>query len=385
MPSSHALLSPSSSHRWIHCTPSPRLEEKIEEQSSSFAEEGTCAHALCEVKLLTALERDATHAEADYGALADRWYNQEMEDCTTEYVQAVLEKYNTCKRDTPSTKIFIEKRLDFSPWIPNSFGTADAVIVTNNRIEVIDFKYGKGVQVYAERNTQMMIYALGAIADYELDYDIKSVRMTIIQPRLFHISEYEISKEELMAWADNELVPQAKKAYDGEGEQVVGEWCRFCKVKSLCRKMACTAITESEANKDKRLITDDDMPRLLTLIPSIKKWCEDVESYALAQAIQGHQWKGYKIVEGRSKRVISDEQTLVENLINNGYEEGILYKKDLKGITELEKTIGKKTFSQLSEGCITKSEGKPTLVPESDKREPLNINNAFEDFKSLTL
>lgn len=379
---SHALLSPSSSQRWINCTPSARLEETVEDKGSEFAEQGTCAHALCEIKLLRLLGEEPDTTEFD--ALKERWYDTEMENCTDDYVEIVWNKYQEALKTDKRAQLLIEKKLDFSSWIPASFGTADAEVVTEDTLEVIDFKYGKGVEVSAVRNTQMMIYALGALGDYDLDYDINEVRMTIVQPRIHNVSEWSISTDELKKWADTTLQERAKLAYDGKGEQKAGEWCRFCKVKARCSVLANNAVAAYTQHEDKTLITDDEMPEILKLVPAIKSWCTAVEDYATAMAIDGHRWKGFKLVEGRSVRKITDPDQLSNMLEMSGYED--IYKPtELKPIGELEKMVGKKAFAELSKGLIEKPAGKPTLVTEDDKRQEINVSSAVEDFKNINV
>lgn len=378
----HALLSPSSSHRWLNCTPSARLEENVEDRGSEFAEQGTCAHALCECKLRHLLGKETKESIEEYQALRDKWYDNEMDVCTDDYVEIVWNKYQTALKTDPRAQLLIEQKLDFSSWIPGSFGTADAEVVTEQTLEVIDFKYGKGVEVSAVKNTQMMIYALGALGDYDLDYDIRDVRMTIVQPRMHNISEWSISTDELREWADTTLMERAKMAYEGKGEQKAGDWCKFCKVKARCAVLANEALATYTQHTDKTLISDDDMPGVLGLIPAIKSWCTAVEDYATAMAIDGHRWKGFKLVEGRSVRKVTDVEGLSDVLQSAGYKE--IYKpSELRPIGELEKYVGKKTFAQLSAGFIEKPAGKPTLVSEDDKRPEINVNTAVEDFKDV--
>lgn len=366
----------------MNCSPSARLEENVEEQVSEFAEQGTCAHALGECKLRHLLGEEDMKAIDEYKALRDKWYDNEMDVCTDDYVELVWNKFQEAQKVDPRARLLIEQKLDFSSWIPGSFGTADAEIVTDRTMEVIDFKYGKGVEVSAVRNPQMMIYALGALGEYDLDYDIQEVRMTIVQPRLHNISEWSIPTDELKQWADTVLTERARLANEGKGEQKVGEWCRFCKVKARCAALANEALSAYTQHTDKTLISDDDMPVVLGLIPAIKSWCSAVEDYATAQAISGHHWRGFKLVEGRSIRKVTDPDALAEVLVKNGYDK--IYKpSELRPIGELEKYVGKKTFAELSFGYVEKPQGKPTLVTNDDKRPELNINTAVEDFKDV--
>lgn len=380
----HALLSPSSAKRWLNCTPSACLEQKEEDRGSEFAEEGTCAHALCEIKLRELLGDDTTDAQKEFDELKDKWYSKDMENHAEDYASTVWGKYQEALKKCPDARMFVEKRLSFVDWIPESFGTADAIILADDVIDVIDFKYGRGVEVSAVENPQMAIYALGALAEYDIDYDFKTVRMTIIQPRLYNYSEWETSAKELKDWAEKILKVQAKLAFKGKGKQIAGEWCKFCKVKAKCAVLANDAIAAYTQHDTKELISDNDMGQVLSLIPAIKTWCSAVEEYALGQALSGKKWPGYKVVEGRTSRKVVDPDTLVERIVEAGHEESELYKpKELRALGELERLVGKKNFFQISEGCVEKTGGKPTLVPEYDKRPEMNVNSAEEDFKNI--
>lgn len=388
----HALLSPSSSHRWIHCTPSARLEENVPDKGSVYAEEGSCAHALCEATLLGLLntERGGRYKEAEKKAWVEheegreRFYNTEMQEAVDMYVATVWEKYREAVKTTLDAELFIEKKLDFGKYIPGSFGTADAIIIADGLMEVIDFKYGKGVEVSATENTQMMIYALGALDAYSWEYDIERVRMTIIQPRKANVSEYEQTVEQLTEWQEKTLTPAAERANKGEGEQQSGEWCRFCKVKAQCACLATQSVRAYTENENKELIAPDQMPGLLTLIPAIKTWCTAVEEYALARAVAGEDFKGWKVVEGRSIRRVTQPDVLTAKLLEAGFKD--IYKPvELRPLGELEKLVGKKEFAGLSEGLVEKPEGKPVLVPVSDKRSAKQYSSAAKDFENVKL
>lgn len=379
----HALLSPSSSHRWLHCTAAPRLEEGIEDKGSAFAEEGTLAHAICALKLKTFLGEPTDGEAAEIEGLKDRYHCGEMEEHTDFYASAVLEKFAAAKAATADARLLVETRLDFSRYVPGSFGTSDAAIIADGTLEIIDFKYGKGVQVSAVENPQMMIYALGAYEKFSYVYSIDRIRMTIIQPRLDNISEYELGTAELLDWAENTLVPAAREAYAGGGKQVPGEWCRFCKVKARCRKLAAACKGAAESHADPRLLGAEELAAdVLPALPAIKIWLAAVEEYALQQAFDGVRFEGFKVVEGRSNRRIADAAGVAKALTGAGYEEESIYKpKELKTITELEKLTGRKLFANLCARYVEKPQGKPALVPESDKRPA--FNTAADDFKDL--
>lgn len=375
MPSLHAVLSASSSNRWIHCTPSARLEEHVTEKASIYSAEGTLAHSKAEEKLRNYVEgHPRRKVKCEDG---------EMDECTTAYRDYVIEVLNTEKKTCEDAKLDIEVQLDLTPWIPEGFGTSDAVIVSDNTLHVIDLKYGKGVPVYAPHNSQLLIYAAGALHEYEAYYAFDKVKMHIFQPRLDHISTYEISTVDLCDYMENVIKPAAKKAWDGQGEQEAGKWCQFCKVKANCKERAKMNIAIAEQNKlyDAMLLTDDEVASLLPRLSEMKKWCADIEEFALNQALSGVHYKGYKVVEGRSSRKIVDADSVQKLLIDEGFKEDEFLKpKELLSITDLEKLVGKKKFTELASPYINKPEGKPTLVEESDKR-PSIVKTGVEDFQ----
>lgn len=377
----HALLSPSAAHRWLNCTPSARLEEHEEDKGSAFAREGTLAHAYCATNLKTLLDLPTTSEDKEIEELRDQYFTVSMGEHVEEYVNYVWTKYQFLKKSTPDAKLLVETRLDFGEWVPESFGTADAVIIADNTIEVIDFKYGKGVMVDAEHNPQMMIYALGAWKLFDLEYDIRKVKMTIFQPRLSNISEWGIDIKQLLDWANNTLKPKADEAWQGEGHQNVGDWCRFCKVRTRCKSLATMCLQNSENHRDTRLLTDGDIAEhVLPYLAAIKTWVSTMEEYTLNRALDGVKFNGWKLVEGRSVRRIANPEAVADALQEAGYSfDSFMKPQELRTITDLEKTIGKKKFNELCSKFIEKPQGKPTLVPDSDKRPP--INSAEDDFK----
>ena len=379
----HALLSPSASHRWLHCTAAPRLEEGIKDEGSDYAAEGTLAHAYCAMKLKNFLGLPTDGEKEEIAALQEKYGTGEMAEYTDTYATIVLEKYNDARAATPDAQLLVETRLDFSDYVPEAFGTADAIIIADGTMEVIDFKYGKGVKVSAVENPQMMIYALGAYARFAFEYRIDNLRATIVQPRIDNLSEYEITVEELTAWAANVLAPAAEKAYKGEGPQTPGAWCQFCKVKNQCRALAnkCKEVVAV----DPKLITPEELAKdVLPMVPIVKTWISGVEDFALAQALSGVQLPGWKIVEGRSVRKIVDADATITALNQAGYKTTeILKPQELRTITDLEKLVGKKKFAALCGEWIDKPKGKPTLAPESDKRKA--IDPVAEDFKDIDI
>lgn len=379
----HALLSPSASHRWLNCTAAPLLEEKMPNKDTDYTKEGTLAHAYCAKALKGLLGRRTVAEDEEIAQLHGAYFTNDMLDHVETYATIVGDKYTRAVRKVKDSVLLVEERLDFTRWVPESFGTADALVISDDLMEVIDFKYGKGVEVSATWNPQMMIYALGALAAFEDEYNIRRVRMTIIQPRLNNLSEFEIEVAGLKWWAGNVLTPKAEEAISGKGKQYTGEWCRFCRCKTTCAKLAgeCFAIAEQFA--DKETVSDEDMATvILPKLATIKAWASAMEEYALDEALKGKQYEGYKLVEGRSIRKITDPAELAARLLDNGFERDKIYKpEELETITTLEKLVGKKTFAELSKGVVDKPAGKPTLVPESDKREALNsAQNDFKDF-----
>lgn len=381
--SSHALLSPSASHRWLHCTAAPRLEEGIKDEGSDYAAEGTLAHAYCALKLKEFLGLPTDGEKEEIAALQEKYGTGEMSEYTDTYATIVLEKFNAARAVTPDAQLLVETRLDFSDYVPEAFGTADAIIIADGTMEIIDFKYGKGVKVSAVENPQMMIYALGAYARFAFEYRIDNLRATIVQPRIDNLSEYEITVEELTSWASNVLTPAAEKAYKGEGPQTPGSWCQFCKVKNQCRALAdkCKAAVAV----DPKLITPEELAKdVLPMVPIVKTWISGVEEFALAQALSGVQLPGWKIVEGRSVRKITDTDSVADALTKSGYTQSDIYKPvEMRTITELEKLVGKKQFAALCGEWVNKPQGKPTLAPESDKRKA--IDPAADDFKDVNI
>ena len=373
MPETHALLSPSSSERWISCPPSVRMSEGIEEKPSEYAAEGTAAHSLCEYKLreLLGYKQSDIRENLDY-------YNEEMEDCTEEYRNYINELL--AENNGRKPLMFVEQRVDFSRFVKEGFGTSDCIIIDNDTIYIIDFKYGKGVEVNAVNNTQMMIYAIGALEMFDGIFDINHVIMTIFQPRLSNISSFEMTKDELYNWAFTVLKPAADMAYQGAGDFKCGEHCRFCKAKSNCRARAEYNLKLAQYDfKMPATLEDIEIESLLGKLDMLIDWAEDIKTYALDQAVQGKKWRGYKIVEGRSNRKYTDEKAVADKVTKAGYDP---YEKKVLGITAMSKLLGKKKFEELLSGLIEKPQGKPTLVPESDARpEMKTAANAAKDFE----
>lgn len=371
MPSEHARYSPSASTRLINCPPSLKLCEGIQDKDSPFSLEGTDAHSLCEYELKKALNLSNDEHEPELA-----WYSEEMQECANGYVSFVVELVEEAKKTCKDTIALVEQKLDISRYIPNTFGTGDFVLCADGVIHIVDYKHGKGVEVSAEKNTQMMIYALGSLEIFDCIYDIKKVVMTIYQPRLNNVSTYEMSKEDLLKWAEEILVPTSKLALAGKGEFKSGSHCRFCKAKTICRERARGNLELAKNEfKEPPLLTDDEIEEILLKIDDLVSWSNDIKDYALQKAIQGKVWCNFKLVEGRSNRKFTDETAVAKTIEEAGFNP---YEQKLLSMTELQKRIGKSKFYELVESYIYKPAGKPTLVPRSDKRE--EINTAIADF-----
>lgn len=375
--SDHAVLSASGSHRWLNCLPSARLELEFENSESNAAAEGTAAHALCEHKLKKALHMRSKRPVSSYNT-------DEMEEHSDAYVEFVMEQFELAKQSCTDPLILIEQRLDFSCYVPQGFGTGDCIIIGDKKLHIIDFKYGMGVLVDAVENPQMKLYALGALEIYDSLYDIEEVSMTIFQPRRENVSTWTISVKELKDWAENELKPKAKKAYDGEGEYLTGEWCTFCRAAVKCRARAEEKLKLAQMEfKLPPLLTDSEIEEVLFKLSDLTKWANEIMAYATDSAVNhGKEWRGFKVVEGRSIRKYKDEEAVAEVAKANGYKD--IYRQSLITLTEMQKLMGKKKFEQILGGLIHKPPGKPTLVPNSDKRPAMNISNVNNEFNEIT-
>ncbi len=371
--SDHALLSPSGSHRWLHCTPSAVLETEFDNRSSPAAAEGTAAHALCEHKLKRMLHRRSKRPVSDYNS-------DEMEEHTDAYVEFVSELLEKAKQNCKDPLVQVEQKLDLSEYVPGAFGTADCLIIADGALHVIDMKYGLGVLVSAEENPQLKCYGIAALSIYEDLYDIKEVSLSIFQPRRENVSTWTISAEDLRNWAENELKPKAQMAFKGEGEYCPGEWCQFCRAAVKCRARAEEKLRIAEEEfKLPPLLTDTEIETILPMLPDITKWANDISAYALEMAVsRGKEWNGYKVVEGRSVRKYADEDAVAEAAKQNGYTD--IYRKSLITLTEMQKLMGKKKFEEILGSLIVKPPGKPTLVPVTDKRQAMNVSDAKNDF-----
>jgi len=389
MPEVHAKLSASGAKRWMCCPPSANLEVHLPDKTSQFAEEGTFAHGMAELILRY------NHGEMTKRTFttrmnklkADTFYNHEMEEYIKDYTHHVWEQFNDAKAKCPDAQVLFEQRLDFSEYVPEGFGTGDVVIIADGLVQVIDLKYGKGVGVSAEDNPQLRLYGLGAYLEHSMLYDIQRLKMTVIQPRLENVSTEEITTEELLGWAENEVRPKAALAAEGKGEFSVGDHCRFCKAYATCRvqkdyqlEMAKYEFMEGD------LLEEEEIGDVLSRVGALVKWAEAIKDYAFDQVLNhGWHYEGWKLVEGKSTRRYMDEKKVADVLSGAGYERPQIYKPaELLGVTGMEKVVGKKKFAELLKELVIKPEGKPTLVPVSDKRPEISTaDSARDDFETI--
>lgn len=411
MPDVHALLSASSSKQWLHCPPSVRLQENFPNESSVYAEEGTFAHEVCEYKVRKYLKERVKRPQSE------KFDTEEIEQITDVYAEFVISIIEQMRDNGCEPLAFVEERVDYSHIAPSGFGTADMLIIGKDEqgrgiLHVCDFKTGAGVFVDADHNSQMMLYAIGALAAYGFLYDIEIVRMSIIQPRLDNISTFECSRQELEDWGES-IKPIAKLAYEGKGEQHPGDWCRFCRAKPVCKACADEALalcredfldldagafddtaeesdmtapyeadTQTAVFKQPGLIPISELAEILPTLNRISSWIEAVFAFVSSEAINhGVPIPGYKVVEGRSKRVFTDTKAVVDVAVQNGYTD--LYKQTLITLTEFEKMMGKKKFNELLGEYVAKPPGKLALVPESDPREPVDLTTPGQEFSVL--
>lgn len=385
----HALLSASGASRWLNCTPSAKLEDEFgEKKTSVYAAEGTLAHELSELYIKHDILEEINDNDFNIKfeeIMSNDLFSDEMLDVVPIYVDYCKAEYTAAKEQNPLAALEIEQTLDLTEYIPESFGTADCIIINDSTIEVIDLKYGKGVPVYADYNKQGMLYALGALGKYDTLYDIENVKITIVQPRINNISTWEISVEELIKWANEELKPKAKLAFNGEGELNAGDWCKFCSIKNRCRALYEQQLEIAKYEfQDPELLTDDEISDLLKRAPRFIEWINSITEYAQERAINDSKiWPGFKLVEGRSVRKWKDEDSALQAIfskIPEATEDQVLNTK-LKSISDIERAFGKKRVSEVLSDVIIKPQGKPTLVPEDDKRPALGLEDAINDFK----
>ena len=379
----HAVLSASGASRWLACTPSARLEEQFPDSTSEYAKEGTLVHEVCELKvrknLIEQMPTRTYNTKLKKLKENELWQDEmdKFTDVYLEYIQELVHSYSC------SPAVMVEKKVDFSQYVPEGFGTADCIVIAEGTMHIIDFKYGKGVAVSAENNPQMKLYALGAYLEYSMLYPIEKIKMAIVQPRLENeASESEIFVAELMDWAENVVKPLAEKAYKGEGTYIAGNHCRFCRAKATCRERARMNLEASKFEmKTGALLSDTEVGEALKMAQDLAKWAEDLKEYALTESLKGKIIPGWKAVEGRSVRAFKDTDLAIKTIIDSGIEEALLYERKQLTLAQIEKLLGAKQFKELVGELVEKAPGKPTLVLETDKREKIvNRITAEEDF-----
>lgn len=378
----HALLSASGASRWMACTPSARLEENFENKSSSFAEEGTLAHEFAELNLkfqLGLISEDYFEGQSENLA-SSILYSVDMEEYVQKHIDYVLEQFTEAKRITPDAVLLIEQKVDITHLIEGGFGTCDIIIIADGVLEVIDLKYGLGVRVSAENNSQLKLYGSGALEAYEMLYDIHTVKLTVTQPRMDSISSWEVSADDLRQWGEEVVKPKAMEAYAGEGEQVVGDHCRFCKASARCKAQADAALEIAKHDfTDPMLLTDAELVDVYKKSPNVEAWLKSVAGYMYAEALAGKTWPDHKLVDGQSRRGWTDEKEVI-SILSTDWDTDNFTTTKLKGIGDIEKLVGKKQFPTLLGEVVAFKKTSPSLVHISDKRPAMGIDQTKEDF-----
>lgn len=374
----HARFSPSSGKRYLSCPPALLLEEQFPDERSPFAAEGTAGHEMAEYLINKHLKKRTKRPVSDY-------YSDELMEAVEDYTAYAVSQIEEAKRNCDNPFFGVELKVSLADRVEDCFGTADMVVVDDRKIHIIDLKLGKGVMVDAEKNVQLMIYGLGVLDMLGFLYEIETVELTIVQPRIEHFSTWEISAEELLTWGKEVFEPGAAKALSGEGEFMAGDHCRFCKARFTCRARAEEYLKLAQKEfAEPALMSDEEIAEVLSKADALKKWAEEIYAYAQNEAVVNHkEWPGFKLVLGRSNRKYTDETDAAEAAKKAGYTD--IYKQSLIGITEMERLMGKKKFHEILGSFVYKPEGKVTLVPDSDKREAVKTATAEADFKEETL
>jgi hypothetical protein len=396
----HALLAPSASSRWLNCTPSARLEDEYgEHKPSPYAEEGTIAHELCEVMLrhelakLGALDYSESSYNEDYDAVAEKaadkgYYGEEMIDSAREYVTTCVGLYNELYDKNGSADVFIEMRTDLRDYIPEAFGSIDFCCASDDQLYVVDFKYGKGIPVSATMNTQMMVYALGALKKLGMLYDIDKVSLIIVQPRINNLDRYDMSVDDLFGWATNTLIPKAAEAFEGKGELVAGGWCQFCSVKVRCKALYEEQIKMAAYDfKEPDLLTDDELADIVLRSKGFIEWVNAIQEYVYNRAVNnGDEFKGLKLVEGRKTRKWNCDEKTAMTAIKTRFKlmDEDIYEQKAKSLTAIEKLVGKKAFEEKANDLIMLKSSGLSLVPSDDPR-PEAQTSAAKDFNEQDL
>lgn len=381
----HALLSASGASRWLNCTPSARLEEKFKESTQSvYAEEGTLAHEFGQIGIQAATGQisEKIHGLEIKKLRKHKLYAADMESEVQKYIDYVLEVFNVVRQSCPDAVLLVEERLDYSHLVEGGFGTGDICIIADGVLYVIDLKYGKGVQVDATENAQLKLYGTGALRKFEMLYDIHTIELVIHQPRLDHVSVFRVSTDDLISWGEDFVKPQAALAYKGAGDQIPGDWCKFCKVKAMCKALANHNIDLAKHDfADPNLLSDSELIEIYKQVPMLVDWANSVHGHVLDTALKGKKWPGFKVVEGKSNRRWTDEDGVSTILFSEGFSMKEIANTKLKGIGDIEKLVGKTKFPGLLGSLVVKPQGAPTLVPEADKRPALgSVEQAKNDF-----
>lgn len=374
----HARFSPSSGKRYLNCPPALLLEEQFPDEQSPFAAEGSAGHEMAEYLINKHLKKRTKRPVSDY-------YSDELMEAVEDYTAYAVSQIEEAKRNCENPFFGVELKVSLADRVEGCFGTADMVVVDDRKIHIIDLKLGKGVMVDAEKNIQLMIYGLGVLDMLGFLYEIETVELTIVQPRIEHFSTWEISAEELLSWGKEVFEPGAAKALSGEGDFMAGDHCRFCKARFTCRARAEEYLKLAQKEfAEPVLMSDEEIAEVLSKADALKKWAEEIYAYAQNEAVVNHkEWPGFKLVLGRSNRKYTDETDVAEAAKKAGYTD--IYKQSLIGITEMERLMGKKKFNEILGSFVYKPEGKVTLVPDSDKREAVKTATAEADFKEETL
>lgn len=379
-PLAHASASPSAAHRWLKCTACVEAESHFQDKGSIYAEEGTLAHELAEAWInmpTTHIRAKIEEFYADHPELEGSY--KEMTDYLEPYIEYVNEEFSDAKHKDPGAVRMTEQRTDLSKWVPGGFGTTDVAIVAGEKLTIIDLKYGKGVPVEAKDNPQLKLYALGMYELLSEVYDIDVVKMVIYQPRLDRVSWDETSVADLLRWGNEVVKPAAKKALNGEGEFMPGEHCQFCKARNVCRARAEMYMKLGEY-KQKAFLTNSEIAEILGYVDGLVKWADGLKENVLSRALEGEEFPGWKVVEGRSNRkYAAPDDKIAEAAVKAGYDNALLWEKKLLTLSAMEKLMGKKDFEKVLGKMIEKPQGKPTLAPEKDPRPSL-LNTAADDF-----
>lgn len=377
----HAVLSPSSSERWLNCTPSARLAEEAGSKTSEYAEEGTTAHELAEYALKSwiygTFYPECDELPVPQEIASNKHYSEEMKEAILRYVDFVTGEFYEMQKGPFGGPVatYLEEIVDISKYAPDSFGSADVSLVSEQIVHIIDLKFGKGVKVPVE-SPQFKMYALGVLTKFG-GPKVKRVRMSVAQPRLNHYDTIEMGVSDLLEWAEEVLKPKSKLAYEGKGEQVVGSWCQFCPVKATCRAQRNEIVRDFEDYPDTLLMTDEEIVDMLSKIDRYKSWLESINQYAYSEAMKGKKWEGYKLVEGRSARKIVEPDKVRDKLLNTYLEDEVL-NISLKGITDLEKLLGKKVFAAEFGEYVKSQPGAPKLVPDSHPGKDYDTASDFD-------